>query len=168
MTDRPLQGLGVLVTRPPEQATELIALINENGGEALSFPVLHIQPRDPVAIAGETAALIPPDIAIFISRNAVAHGLRFAGSAVKAAVGPSTAAAIEQYGEHVDIQPADGYDSESLLAEPALEDVAGKTIRIIRGDGGRELLAETLRERGANVHYLAVYERVLPEIGPAP
>jgi len=59
----------------------------------------------------------------------------------------------------VDIQSPDGYDSESLLMQPALTDVAGKDVCIIRGNDGRELLAETLRERGATVNYLSVYER---------
>ena len=56
--------------------------------------------------------------------------------------------------------------SQHLLAEPELQDVAGKQVRIVRGSQGRELLAEKLTARGAEVNYLSVYERRLPEPGP--
>ncbi len=83
-----------------------------------------------------------------------------------AAIGPSTATAIQATGQTVDICPREGYDSESLLEEPALNAVSGKQILIIRGDSGRELLAETLAARGANVNYLCVYNRQLPIANP--
>jgi uroporphyrinogen-III synthase len=104
-----------------------------------------------------------PNVAVFVSRNAVECGLdavRGTGARL-AAVGPATAAAIEAAGGRVAIRPAGGSDSEHLLAAPALEDVAGSTIVIVRGNGGRELLADTLRARGAAVHYLPVYRREL-------
>ena len=166
MTDAPLQGIGVLVTRPRAQATELIEAIQSKGGSAICFPAIDIVPRDDAAIAADAATLAKPDIAIFISRNAVAHGLSHAAGAIKAATGPSTAAAIRSAGQSLEIEPAEGYDSESLLAESALQDVAGKQVRIIRGVTGRELLADTLRQRGATVSYLSVYERELPKKSP--
>jgi uroporphyrinogen-III synthase len=164
MTDSPLQGVGVLVTRARAQAADLIAAIENKGGDAICFPVIEIEPRDEAAIRSAAAKLPQADIAIFVSSNAVMHGLAFSAGASKAAIGPATAAAIRASGQNTDISPADGFDSESLLKEPALNDVNGKRIRIIRGSEGRELLAETLRERGATVDYLSVYERVLPKI----
>ena len=169
MTDTPsspLSGVGVLVTRPRAQATELIKAIESKGGTALWFPVIEIVPRDQGAVAADVAALPDPDIALFVSRNAVEYGLAYAEGAMKGAVGPATTAAIVRAGQSVDIHSEQGFDSESLLAEPQLQDVAGKQVRIIRGGDGRELLAASLRERGAVVHYLPVYERRRPEKTP--
>lgn len=174
MTDAPpspLKGVGVLVTRPRAQAAELIKAIQGKGGNAINFPVIEIVPRDTTEVAAAAAALPNPDIAVFVSRNAVAHGLSHAAGAAKAAVGPATAAAIRSAGQTVEIDPGQGYDSENLLAEPAFRDVAGKQVLIIRGGNGqegrgRELLADTLRQRGALISYLPVYERGLPVISP--
>jgi uroporphyrinogen-III synthase len=162
MADAPLAGVTVLVTRPAAQAGELVAAIDAAGGRSIVFPVIQITPRSPQDIAADLAGLAAPDIVIFVSRNAVEHGLAWSGEGAIAAVGPATAAAIEAAARVVDIRPASGFDSESLLEEPALRDVGGKTIRIIRGSGGRELLATTLRERGATVDYLEVYARHAP------
>jgi uroporphyrinogen-III synthase len=167
MADAPLAGVGVLVTRPAEQAGELVAAIEAAGGRSIAFPVIEIAPRSPQEIEAQLAGRADPDIVIFISRNAVEHGLAWSGRGAIAAVGPATAAAIEAAARVVDIYPASGFDSESLLEEPALRDVRGKTVRIIRGNGGRELLATTLRERGAVVDYLEVYARRLPDYDPA-
>ncbi|NQV86548.1 MAG: uroporphyrinogen-III synthase [Woeseiaceae bacterium] len=163
MADTPLHGVGVLVTRPRAQAAELMAAVQSKGGTAISFPVIEIVPRDASAIATDARDLPKPDIALFVSRNAVYHGLAYAEGAIKGATGPTTAAAIESAGQTVEIKPLQGYDSESLLAEPALQDVAGKQVLILRGGDGRELLATTLTERGANVNYLSFYERRLPD-----
>ncbi len=161
MTEARLGGDGVLVTRPSHLADELAAAVTAAGGRVIAFPVIDIVPEDPGVIDSAMARLAPPDIVIFISRNAVLYGLDTPGSskAAIAAIGPATRDALESAGRQVDIEPAGGFASEDLLAEPALADVAGKRIRIIRGKGGRELLADTLEQRGATVDYLDVYRR---------
>ena len=165
MPDAPLQGVGVLVTRPRPQATDLVEAIESRGGSAYCFPVLEIVPFDELDIRNSLSRLGKPDIVIFVSRNAVEHGIAYTDGGAIAVIGPATAAAVAAAGRVVDIQPGDGYDSEHLLAEDRLQDVAGKCIRIIRGRSGRELLADELKKRGATVEYLSVYERRLPTVG---
>ena len=164
MPDAPLQGVGVLVTRPRPQATDLVEAIESRGGSAYCFPVLEIVPFDELDIRNSLSRLGKPDIVIFVSRNAVEHGIAYTDGGAIAVIGPATAAAVAAAGRVVDIQPGDGYDSEHLLAEDRLQDVAGKCIRIIRGRSGRELLADELKKRGATVEYLSVYERRQPAL----
>lgn len=164
MAEAPLKGVGVLVTRPRAQSTELVAAIEEAGGSAFCFPVMEITALDKNVVSAKAAELGEPDIVVFVSRNAVEYGMQYTHDARICVIGPATAAAVESAGHFVDIQPASGFDSEHLLAEPELQDVAGKHVRIIRGDDGRELLAEALTARGAIVEYLSVYERRLPDV----
>jgi uroporphyrinogen-III synthase len=161
MSKGALDGTGVLVTRPEHQSDKLAAAIEDAGGEAIRFPVIDIVPAEVADATRELESLPAPDITVFISTNAVMYGLPFVNGedTIVAAIGPTTKAAIEAAGRHVDVCPMQGFDSESLLAEAAMQDVSGKNVRIIRGDGGREMLARTLRERGAAVHYLEVYRR---------
>lgn len=166
MANAELEGVGVLVTRPRTQATELVSAIEDAGGSAFCFPVLDIAPIEENVVVRAEAALGKPDIVIFVSRNAVEYGLQYTDGGAIAAIGPATVAAVTAAGHFVDIQPAAGFDSEHLLAEPELQDVANKRVRIIRGSAGRELLAEELAARGAIVEYLSVYERRLPKVSP--
>jgi len=167
MAEGSLAEVGVLVTRPPERAGDLVNAIEAEGGSVVLFPTIRIRPLDPAEVSRQQDRLREPDIAIFVSANAVDHGLEYAGAAKIAAIGPATAAAIEAAGRRVDIRPASGFDSEHLLAEPALRDVDGAVVRILRGRQGRELIAETLTARGAHVDYLAVYDRSAPDYPPA-
>ncbi len=166
MTDGDLAGVGVLVTRPANQAAPLVDAIEAEGGKAVRFPAIEVVPRAEADIASDARSLQQPDIAIFVSVNAVRFGLEHADSASVAVIGPATAAAIEAAGKTVDIRSAAGFDSMQLLAEPQLHDVSGKVVRIIRGNAGRELLATTLRARGATVEYLPVYSRQAPQPEP--
>ncbi len=164
MADAPLAGVRVLVTRPRRQAAELVEAVESAGGEAIRFPVIEIRPREPGQIATDARGLTRPDICVLVSVNAVRYGLDFTGDARLAAIGPATAAAIEARGRTVDIRR--GFTSEHLLEAPEMTEVAGKTVRIVRGGEGRELLAKSLERRGAGVEYLSVYERRLPAVEP--
>lgn len=167
-----LHGLGVLVTRPVHQAGHLCDLIAAAGGRPIRFPTLAIRDlSDSPAVCARLAQLADYQLAIFISPNAVRYGLaaisRQGGlpTGLKlATVGNASAVTLQQaLGRMPDIVPTDNYDSEALLALPALQQVLGQHILILRGEGGRELLAETLRRRGASVDYAEVYRRERPE-----
>jgi len=165
----PLGGMAVLITRPDNQAAELVDAVETAGGEAWRFPVIDIVARDPGRIRADLDASGPSDIVIFVSANAVRYGLAAIGEppARVAAIGPATAARLGAHGIAVDIRPAGGFTSEHLLADAALTDVAGRTITIVRGDPGRERLAESLARRGAEVRCLPVYSTRPHEHGEA-
>lgn len=170
----PLAGRGILVTRPLEQADALAQEIRDAGGEAIIFPAMEIVPIHDEALAHSIAQLATYDAAIFISPNAVRHGLARVDAPREwpehvriYAVGPGTARALKQQGLLKVIQP-DGQDTEALLALPSLHAVTNQRIVIFRGVGGRELLADTLRARGAIVEYAECYRRVCPESDAGP
>jgi len=162
-----LGGLGVLVTRPAGQAEGLCRLIEDAGGRAIPFPTIAIAPvADPEPARQRLAQ--DWELVIFVSRNAVEQALplcpggRLPGTRRLAAVGAATAKALAEAGGAPDLVPAGRFDSESLLADPALAEVSGWRVLIVRGAGGRTLLADTLRARGAEVAYAEVYRRALP------
>lgn len=158
-----LAGLGVLVTRPEPQAAPLSRLLEEAGARVFRLPAIDIVPA--ADRSSLRAALGPLDRfrwVLFVSANAVRHGaflLDGRRNLPLAAVGPATAAALESAGLRVALVPASGFDSESLLATPELTNVARARVLIVRGDGGRELLGDELRRRGADVQYAEVYAR---------
>lgn len=177
MSQEPLKGIGVLVTRPRAQAQLLCELIEQAGGEAISFPVLEIQPMPDYAQADAAlTGLNDADWVIFVSANAVHWGLdrirkRIGGfpQGVKlAAIGKATARVLRESGLEPDAVPVQGYNSEALLSLPDFQQVTGAKVYIMRGRGGRELLAKTLRDRGAAVAYIELYQRVKPDVDVGP
>ena len=80
-----------------------------------------------------------------------------------ATVGQGSAKALRELGIANVIAPAEHFDSEGLLALPELQNVAGWRVMIFRGDGGRELLGDTLKARGATVEYATCYQRSKPQ-----
>lgn len=167
-----LEGKGVLVTRAAHQAASLVGLIESHGGRAITFPALEIGPtRD--STTAEHLLRQAWDLAIFISPNAVRFATRLlAGhklsSAHIGAVGETTAHALSEAGMPADQVPDGRYDSEGLLALPALRQMRDRRVLIVRGEGGRPLLGDSLRARGAKVSYAEVYRRLRPETNPTP
>jgi len=173
MTSSPtgaLAGVHIAVTRPPEQATKLTAAIAAEGGQVISFPLLDIKGLENL---DDFHAAVTPlsqfDWAVFISSNAVQHGmplLQQAGIPPQlkfAAIGPATAASLQGFGVTEILTPSERFDSEALLALPALQQMQGQRVLIVRGVGGREVLADTLKQRGAEVIFGECYRRVNPQ-----
>jgi uroporphyrinogen-III synthase len=176
MNPTALAGRRVVVTRPAGQAGHMAALIRAAGGEPLLFPALEIfdTPETP-----QLRALIERldafDIAIFISANAVTRALALVRArrawpqALRVAtVGRGSERELKRHGFAAVIAPRERFDSEALLDLPELKQVAGRRVAIFRGEGGRELLGDTLVARGAQVEYAECYRRGRPQADPAP
>ena len=170
-----LNGAAILVTRPEHQAGKLCDLIEQRKGVAVRFPVLEIVPTDEINSVKWTLNHLDFDWVVFISRNAVHFALRANNGKITqnvgvrfAAIGQSTATALKEAGLKVDLTPMHGSNSEALLMEQEFQQVDGFTFLIVRGQRGREYLADRLRERGAKVEYLEVYKRIVPEADVEP
>lgn len=166
--DRGLGGARVLVTRPAHQAESLCRRIAEAGGVPVRLPAIEIlPPADPAALTDTLARLEHYDLAVFVSPNAVRGALAHRSGPLPAglrlaAVGAGTRRALADAGYPEVLAPAAQFDSEGLLALPALQVLRGWRVLILRGSDGRELIAETLRARGAEVHYAECYRRQRP------
>jgi uroporphyrinogen-III synthase len=151
-------------------------MIAARGGNPIPFPALEIQPpADPQGVAARLAGSGPFDMAIFISPNAVRYGLQLIegsplpGNPRIAAVGKGTARSLEAGGLEVNILPRERFDSEALLEmEELQQQLQGRRVLILRGNGGRPLLGETLQARGAEVVYAEVYRRQCPRPDAGP
>jgi uroporphyrinogen-III synthase len=174
---RPLAGIGVLVTRPQAQSASLLSNLADLGAEPLLFPALAVVGLAENTFQFETSSRLLQqmhqyDWVIFVSANAVQFGLvarQAAAASINAvAVGNGTAHALHAAGCEQVLTPSGGADSEHLLAIPALQALAGQRVLIVRGVGGRELMADTLRARGAQVDYAECYQRVCPPTELAP
>ena len=159
-----MQGVGVLVTRPEQQAMPLCRLLEIQGARTLRLPAVEISAvgtrRETVARVGDVGDF---DVIIFTSTNAVRFGASLLDQKrdlTLAAVGPATARALNQAGYRVAVQPQGIYDSESLLLHPKLERPSGRRILIVKGSGGRPFLEQELARRGAHVVTAEVYRRV--------
>ena len=171
MSSDSLAGLKVLVTRPQAQQQALCDAIEAAGGLAVKLPLLAISPLTAAAETQDLRTRIQNldhyQLLIFVSSNAANYGAEWINtywpqfpSAIEViAVGPTTAGLVTDLLGCAVTKSAAGMTSEDLLALPALRDVNGKRIGILRGRGGRELLAESLRAKGAEVDYLEVYRR---------
>ena len=166
-----LLGVGVLVTRPEQQSMPLCRSLAAHGAACYPFPAIEIKPLMGRSAAHERGVharlgkLEQFDWIVFVSANAVRFGVQLLEEKrdlCLAAVGPATARALNQAGYRVAVVPAEGFDSEGLLADPRMQSLAGRRVLIVKGSGGRDLLATELSQRGAIVELAEVYERIAP------
>ena len=173
----PLAGRSIVVTRPLAQSAPLAEAIVAAGGVPLVFPLLEISPAaDQQPLAAAAARLGDYSLAVFVSPNAADHALpvllahgAWPPTLLPVAVGQGTVKFLADRGIPGCIAPRQRFDSEALLELPELarERVNGRRVAIFRGDGGRELLADTLRQRGAIVDCITCYRRSGPAGGAA-
>lgn len=157
-----------MVTRPAGQAQQLASRIEAEGARALRFPAIEIQDLPGWALP----ALDGVDFAVFVSPTAVQKVFEKLESWPQgpraAAVGRGTRRELERHGVGEVLAPDAGADSEALLALQPMRDVAGKRVVIFRGEGGRELLGDTLAQRGAHVERVECYRRARPQADAGP
>lgn len=176
VTVPPLAGRGIVVTRPAHQAAPLAELIRAAGGHPILFPVLEIlDTEDLQPLIDVISRLDEYQLAVFISPNAVVRTMNQVAARRAwpvqlrvAAVGKGSVKELRRFGIAEVIAPTRMFDSEHLLELPELRDVSGQRIVIFRGDGGRELLGDTLTARGAQVDTVECYRRAQPRADAAP
>jgi len=171
-----LNGLGVLIVRPAGMGERVATALAAEGAQPILFPTIEVLgPPRPARLDALIARLQTFDWAIFISPTAAREGMREvrtrrrwpAGPRI-AAVGRGTATVLEELGFAKVLVPEGAGDSESLAALPELQDIAGQSVVVFRGEGGRERLARMLSERGAVVEYAECYRRSRPATDASP
>ena len=168
----------VLVTRPAAQASEWVQRLRAAGLQAEALPLIDIVPAaDTSALAAAWAALPGQAMVVFVSPNAAAcffaakpEPLQWPVDVLAASPGPGTTQALRALGVPTVVEPAADapqFDSEALWQQLSGRNWSGQRVLVVRGAGGRDWLAERLRERGAVVSFVAAYDRVAPRLSPA-
>lgn len=165
----------VLVTRPRAQAHDWVCKLRAHGVHALALPLIDIGPApDPAAVRSVFAQLTPGSLLMFVSPNAVAQFVACLPSPLcwpagvgAAATGPGTVAALAAAGVPavaVVAPPADApqFDSEALWAQLHHQPWVGRSVWVVRGEGGRDWFAQTLAAAGAQVGFIQAYRRAAP------
>ena len=171
---RPLFGKRIVVTRPRDQAPELVDRLRALGAEPIESPMIAIMPPDdpePLMRAADAAGTF--DCIAFTSANAVesfmtalldgTRDLRALKGPLLCAVGAATADRLRRYGLNVDLVPSEFRAEAVVAALVAQRSVAGMRVLLPRADIGREVIAAQLREAGALVTEVVAYRTVLQD-----
>ncbi len=172
---RPLHGEVVAVTRARAQASGLAARLRELGAEVVETPAIRIEPRplegallDAVRSIGEYAlvCLTSPNGVrlLFDALRETGQDARALAGATVAAIGPGTAAELERHGVRADVLP-EQFVAEALVEALAPIEVEGRRVLVARAAEARSLLPDALRERGAELDEVALYETVAEPLG---
>ncbi|OFV97847.1 MAG: uroporphyrinogen-III C-methyltransferase [Acidobacteria bacterium RIFCSPLOWO2_02_FULL_60_20] len=168
----PLFGQRILITRPREQAAELVAPLRALGAETLELPTIAIEdPEDWAPLDKAIRYLRRYHWVIFTSANGVrkflgrmaarGNDIRSMSAAKLCAIGPATAAELRRNCLKVDVVPKE-YVAEGVVKALAKTPLRGRRVLIPRARVARDLLPEALRKRGASVDVVEAYRSVLP------
>lgn len=170
----------VLVTRPAAQAADWVARLQVAGIDAVALPLIGIAPAaDAATVRAAWAELDQQRLVVFVSPNAAeqffAHkpvATDWPAGVDAGSTGPGTTQALLRLGVPASrlVEPgglALQFDSEALWQQLAQRDWQGARVLIVRGEGGRDWLADMLRRHGASVDAVAAYRRVVPAFTPA-
>jgi uroporphyrinogen III methyltransferase / synthase len=169
--DRPLFGRRIVVTRSREQSGDLVDMLEERGAEAIQAPTIRIAPPEDIeALDRACADAGAYDWIVFTSTNAVEYFMRrvLANGDIRdlkgvrlCAIGPSTAQHLSRYGVRVDLTPDESRSEAVIEALKTAGDVRGKRVLLPRSDIAREVLADQLRDAGADVGEVAAYRTLV-------
>lgn len=163
----------IIVTRPAAQAVAWVDKLRAHGLDAVAMPLIGIEPAaDRQAVIDAWHGLDSRHLVVFVSPNAVEEffacrpaGASWPDQTLAGSVGPGSTQSLQSHG----VPPASiaepshdaaQFDSEALWAQLAHRSWSGRSVLIVRGDGGREWLADTLKAHGAQVDFVAAYRRV--------
>ena len=176
----PATAMKLIVTRPAAQATAWVQDLQALGLDAQALPLIDIAAAADLAPIQAAWQQLPGfALVMFVSANAVAHFFALAPHSagwpvgvMAASTGPGTTAALHAAGvpPAAVVQPSPGstrFDSEALWAQLSRQDWAGRSMLVVRGEEGRDWLADTLQGRGAQVQFVAAYQRHAPRPGAA-
>lgn len=161
--------MNVLVTRPDSRGEQLVEMLANEHIFAIHQPLFRLEAgRELPQLPSALARLNRGDYVFAVSKNAVdfaddtlSHtGFKWRSDLHYFAVGQGTAQHFAMCSEQAVRYPLNSANSEGLLALPAMQDLAGKTVLILRADSGRALFAEQAQRRGATVQILECYQRV--------
>lgn len=170
----------LLVTRPAAQAAEWVGWLHERGVDAQALPLIGISaPDDAEPVRAAWAGLPNHRLAVFVSPNAAEQffalrpeGLAWPAQTLAGSPGPGTSRVLRALGVPAAniIEPkadAAQFDSESLWQQLARHDWRGARVLVVRGESGRDWLADTLRAHGAEVEFVTAYQRGAPALDDA-
>jgi uroporphyrinogen-III synthase len=165
----------LLVTRPAAQAAEWVTWLRERGVEAQALPLIGIfAPPDAAPVREAWVALASRRLVVFVSPNAAEQffalrpvNVAWPPATLAGSPGPGTSRVLRSLGVPAGdiVEPAADaaqFDSESLWRQLATRDWHGASVLIVRGESGRDWLAETLREHGASIDFVTAYQRGAP------
>jgi uroporphyrinogen III methyltransferase/synthase len=167
---RPLAGRRIVITRARAQASGLAAILRNLGAEIVELPAIRIEPRlDAPEVTEAVDAIHTYALVCLTSPNGVeclfeamadaGRDARALANATVAAIGPGTARALAAHGISADIVP-ERFVAEALVEALAPVEIEGRQALVARAAEARDVLPDALRERGAEVDVVTLYETV--------